>query len=659
MKLPRAIIICLYGLLLLSSHALAAPVTVTKTFSFADLQGMCRDTNIDVTSEGGAVSLTPFELICDSSGHTETGQFSDRLSDRVWAKKEFVLDDPQIGWAELYFQFASDKAKITVNGRPLTIGDPKQWAYNGWATVDVPKEYLRKGRNEVIFSGDVTLYVDNCLQPNQSARSVDGGKTWDYDHLGSNGGYNGEYNVRLGLGRYPMKGILWSEGIDLAALAGTGPIAPAAVPQAVLLAPDASTPVPSALRLQLRSGTTPAYDPERWNAWQQVNAGAWTTLPARHRYLQWRAVLATEHHLVTPLLRSVTLKAKLGGVAAPDPAVTVTRFDNQQIIRNSYNFVYQRPSPKLELLRKKYGLDEVVAGAQSELERFTTLRAWTRHQWDNGWTPGEYHWCLPYNALVILDMAKQGKGVACCGHYATVFIQSAMSLGCTGRVVSGRAHGYAEVWSNEFRKWMLMDVGPAVDDEKELNYHYEVEGVPQSALEMHLRWLKKDWTGVDVAPNRPENDWEPAMDPQAMGRYEYVAVPFRNNKLDSVLPGELNDDGWPSDIDWLYWRDGARQFLHPEMPYTTNRPGDMYWTLNQVAIYPSFSKTAGTLRLDFDTVTPNFARYEVQIDGGAWQACSSTYDWPLHDGGNTLAARTVNAFGKPGIVSTLEVNYAK
>jgi len=659
MHLPRVIFIYLSGLLLLCSLAFAAPVTVTKTFPFAELQAMCRDTNIDVVSEDGAVSLAPFELICDSSGHTETGQFSDHLSDRVMAKKEFVLDDPQIGWAELYFQFASDKAKISVNGHPLVIGDPKKWAYNGWATVDVPAEYLHKGRNEVIFSGDVTLYVDNCLLPNQSARSVDGGKTWDYDHLGSSGRFNGEYNVRLGLGRYPSKGILWSEGIDLAALAGKGPITPVAVPQAVQLAPDMTTPVPSALRLQLRSGTTPAYDPERWNAWQPVNPGAWVTLPAGHRFAQWRAVLATEHHLVTPLLRSVTLKAKLDGVAAPDPAVTVTRFDNQQIIRSSYPFVYQRPGPKLELLRKKYGLDGVVAGAQSELEGYTLLRAWTRQQWDHGWEPGEYHWSMPYNALVILDMAKQGKGIACCGHYATVFVQSAMSLGYNGRVVTGRAHGYAEVWSNQFKKWMLMDVGPAVDDEKELNYHYEVNGVPQSALEMHLRWLKNDWTGVDVIPNRPENDWEPAMEPEPMRRYEYVAIPFRNNMLDSVLPGDVNDDGWPSDIDWLYWRDGARQFLHPEMPYTTNRLGDMYWTLNQVAVYPSYSKTAGTLHLEFDTVTPNFTRYEVQIDGGEWKTCGNAVDWPLNAGKNVLTARTVNAFGKPGIVSTLEVNYAK
>jgi len=659
MRFPRLTpLIRSLGILLLCSPALADPVAIAKTFSLVDMQAMCRDGNIDVTTKPGAVSLTPFELICDSSGHTETGQFQERLSDRVWAKKEFVLDDPKVSWAQLYFQFATDKAKITVNGRQLTIGDPKKWAYNGWATVDIPTDCLRKGVNTVVFSGDVTLYVDNCLLPNQSARSVDGGQTWDYDHLGTAGEFNGEYTVRLGLGRYPMKGILWSDGIDLAALVPGGPIAPAGKPLAVMLAPDVTVEAPTAVRLQLRSGTTPAYDPERWDAWQPVTAGAWTALPPDHRYVQWRAILATTDRLRTPLLRSVTLNVKLE-IAPPDAAIRVTRFENQQIVRSSYPFVYQRPGPKLELLRKKYGLDTVVAGAKSELEQFTTLRAWTRHQWDNGWSAGEYYWCTPYNALVILDMAARGKGTACCGHYATVFVQSALSLGYTGRVVCGRAHGYAEVWSNEFGKWILMDVGPAVDDEKELNYHYELNGVPMTAVDLHKRLLINDWTGVDVAPNRPDNDWEPTLDPEAMLRYEYVAIPFRNNMLDSVLPGELDDNGWPSDIDWLYWRDGARQMIHPECPYTTNRLGDMYWTLNQTAIYPAYGNTAGTLHLEFDTVTPNFARYEVQIDGGAWKACGSSCDWWLHAGDNTLSARTVNAFGRPGIVSTLEVNYAK
>jgi len=39
--------------------------------------------------------------------------------------------------------------------------------------------------------------------------------------------------------------------------------------------------------------------------------------------------------------------------------------------------------------------------------------------------------------------------------------------------------------------------------------------------------------------------------------------------------------------------------------------------------------------------------------------CADTFDWPLHAGTNTPDAHAGNAFGKRGIVSTLEVNDAK
>ena len=254
--------------------AVAEPITVEKTFSHAEMRAMRRDRNIDVMSEPGAIALTPFELLCDSTGYTENGVFNEELSERVWAKKEFVLDDPRARWVQLYFGAASDKVRIEVNGRRLTIGDPKQWAYGNWATVDVPPDCLRRGKNEVIFSGSGMLYVDNCLLPNRSARSLDGGKTWDYDHLGHDGEYNGEYMVRLGMGRYPEQGMLWSDGIDLAALALPGPIAPVAKPLSVQLAADTRMPDTTTVRIELRSGTIPEYNPERWSAWQSAAPGS-------------------------------------------------------------------------------------------------------------------------------------------------------------------------------------------------------------------------------------------------------------------------------------------------------------------------------------------------------------------------------------------------
>lgn len=647
-------------LLLCALSAPAAPLTeVERTFPRTELREMCRDRFIDVTSEAGSVSLLPFELVLDSSGHTENGMFNEPLSDRVWAKKEFVLDDPRAQWAQLYFAQRDEKTQITINGRSVKVNDPKTWAYSAWAPVDVPVEYLKKGVNTIIFSGAGGLYVDNCLLPNRSARSVDGGKTWDYDHLGAKGEYNGEYMVRLGLGRYPKQGTLWSDGVDLAMLAARGNlIAPAVVPQAVLLDAAVKTGMKTDVGFELRCGPSPAYDPATWSAWAPIERGAWQPLPPTGRYVQWRAVLSTKDPLKSPLLQAVTLRARLELADADTKAVQVTRFDNQRIIRGSYNFVYQGPSSRVDLLRKQYKLDEVAAQGKTEFAQMIAVRAWTRRQWRNGWgTPGLLT-CAPPDALLILDLAGRGKAGAFCGHYATAFVQCAATQGFTGRVINARAHAFSEMWVNDLRKWVLMDVGPAVDDDQALNYHYELNGAPLSTLEMHRRLLKDDWSGVKAIASNPADNWDPAKDPVAMKRYTYFCIPFRNNQLDSYLPGDIDENGWPSDIDWLLWRDGARQTLYPEYPYTTNREGDIYWTLNQVAISPGYAKP-GALHLDFDTVTPNFDRYEVRLDGGAWMKTGAAYDWTLHAGKNLLEARTVNAFGKAGIVSALEVNYAK
>jgi len=68
-----------------------------------------------------------------------------------------------------------------------------------------------------------------------------------------------------------------------------------------------------------------------------------------------------------------------------------------------------------------------------------------------------------------------------------------------------------------------MDPGPTADDEREHNYHYELNGVPMSALELHMRLLANDWRGVDVVPSEAANDWDPASNPEAMKRYLYSA----------------------------------------------------------------------------------------------------------------------------------------
>ena len=65
----------------------------------------------------------------------------------------------------------------------------------------------------------------------------------------------------------------------------------------------------------------------------------------------------------------------------------------------------------------------------------------------------------------------------------------------------------------------------------------------------------------------------------------------------------------------------------------------------------SFFAEDGKIKVALKTLTPNFNRYEVRIDGGGWKPSDDTFIWNIHGGQNRLQARTLNKFGVTGPVS--------
>ena len=84
-----------------------------------------------------------------------------------------------------------------------------------------------------------------------------------------------------------------------------------------------------------------------------------------------------------------------------------------------------------------------------------------------------------------------------------------------------------------------------------------------------------------------------------------------------------------------------------------DKKSEMYWTLNQAEVHVR-DWVENDLELEFETVTPNFQCFEVVVDGRELsRQDSSRYQWPLHEGTNTLVVRPVNKFGTVGIESTI------
>jgi hypothetical protein len=227
-----------------------------------------------------------------------------------------------------------------------------------------------------------------------------------------------------------------------------------------------------------------------------------------------------------------------------------------------------------------------------------------------------------------------------------------VSLGWNARHLILDHHCAAEVWSDQFGKWIVMDTGNSTDPT--LNCHFERNGVPLSALELHNMERQNQIDQVQVVYTAPK---APVAGPEIKGKnqiqfdnYRRFSIPFRNNQLDTPFPGELEQgeahyfhDGY------LWWQDGPLPTTSPEYARLSYRPADFYPNLNEVELDLRATEAPTTLRVSLATQTPNFSHYMVKIDGGEWQKQpAGAFDWPLKAGANHIEVKTVNQYGREG-----------
>lgn len=612
-----------------------------------------REAGVDVS--GDRVQLNRSFLVQDEVGNTDQNA-RQPLSPLMWARKTIVL--PYAADADIIF-YGSAK-KVTVNGNAVTV---KEGPAAMWMAASVPAAQLRKGENEIVFSEGGQLLIENSLYPDRSARSVDGGRTWLKDELGAEGIYNGEYLVRVRVKGYAPEATITSEVIDLLNPEARSTLVPRATVQSVRLAPqNLSLPQnsPASFTGQVRTGRTPLYDAKSWTAWTSFTPTKDIALSPGTRYLQWRAQLKTGAASVTPGFSSMHITAQTD--AQPLPAnIKVASLQSRPPVNNSYAFAYQPVgSRRLTLLRDRYKLKDVVAPGKTEMEQIVLLREWVRNQWKNGWAHNDLMYVPPWDALLILDMAPREQALGMCTHYSTVFVQTALALGWNARHLILDHHCAAEVWIDELGKWVVMDAGNSSDPT--LNCHFEKDGVPLSGLEIHdlyrnnqIDKIRVVYTGARGSIPGPE--LVNRKNQIQFDNYVRLAIPFRNNHLDTPFPGELEQgeahyfhDGY------LWWSDSTIPTRSAEYSHITNRVQDMYPNLNQVALDLQAGDGANKVLAGLATDTPNFSHYMVKVDNGEWQKhTGDTFDWTLHTGTNRIEVKSVNKFGREGKASSAVV----
>ena len=632
-------------------------VQVSRNWRSGDDFERCTGKGISAGADG--VCLRRGVTVAD-----EMGRCNDRDGERVFglrqAKKVFVLGAVDAKRALLcpYLNCEQDDGEldVVVNGHAVRVGWQAERSYweDRWTRVAVPVSCLKAGENEVVFRavGEArwSLLIENGRQPDRSAVSEDGGQTWRFEELGYNNRADGEYMVRLWLDQYGAHGEMCSESVDL--LVSDGGVAHGSRIDTIRFEMAVGMPEATGVTLTWRGGPAPAYDPATWTAWQDVDGDVMPN--SGIRFVQWRAVLRSAQPAVTPVLTSVRL---LADVAISRPArVQIVAANNPDLVRSSHRFAYMQADEKRgRVLRERWQLDEVVRGAASEFEAFLRLRQWVREQWEDGWNMGEIDYCPPWDAMVILELTRRKLSLGMCTHYATVMSQACASLGLVARTQIMRSHCINEVWSGEHGKWVAMDAGGDSDDETKFTYHFERDGVPLSALEAHRAWVKQDYDGVVIVPQPPPATGDRYEVAKRLRLFERFMISMRNDELATMAPGEPEHGKGSYHYDgYLFWQDGETAPL-PWFSNHTERPGDLYWTVNRAKIHLQQGDSDDQLQVLLETETPNLEGFEIRADNGAWEDREAAFDWPLHSGENRLSVRPVNAFGRRGEESRVRV----
>jgi hypothetical protein len=613
-------------------------------------------------------------LLTDEMGATDYRQTATLKGDTI-AKKVFRLDSADINGAEL-FLYGTAK-EIVVNGAKVRTGE--RLASTGWWRAGV-LPYLKPGDNEIVLK-DGQLLVEPGRQPGRSFKSRDGGRTWSTQDLTDKGGLQGEYLMRLRLGRQASSGWAMSQVLDL--WAAHEHDIPA--PRRVLAFHNLDFNRPGGgVEAFIRTGPTPVPD-KAWTSWASLHKHQVAAAEQTHRWAQLKFDLDSGVGSGPRVPAAFRLEYQV----VPEPGFPADRASRQPpLILGSTPFIYQEPSPRLKLLRERYQLDKVIAPGKTEMEQLMLLRHWVRNQWHTAWGNHPAQWMPPWDSLIILESKDQPDCLTMCTHYAAVFTQCCLALGWNARHCILDHHCTAEVFVNQHNKWVMMDAGNSAT-RPDCNLHFEKSGVPLSARDLHLAQREGKTAGITVhftparlmkeiatlcrpAPKRlPERkDIVPVSelkkyDVCGLENYRRYAFPARNNLLTTLVPGELYQ-GWSEYFyDGYCWVGDSPDDPKISPEYSRHldprREQDVDWKLNNCRIHLARTKDPAELQVTLETHTPNLLRLERQASAKpklAWEPTPASFTWRLQPGANRLTVRSVNHWEKAGPEATITVTVA-
>jgi len=328
--------------------------------------------------------------------------------------------------------------------------------------------------------------------------------------------------------------------------------------------------------------------------------------------------------------------------------ITCLGLDNPEIVRSRYPFFYERyDNPEIQRLREEFDLDAIIAPGKNEFEQLILLNEWLVENVPFGSPPP-----IRPQPFHVLKHGLAGQTFNCT-YKSFTLVQLYTALGWTARKITSVGHGTLDVWSDYWRKWVQIDPSR--------NSYFRLSGtaVPLNSNEIRRQFWRNG--GVDMemvfgSGQRAERVTLERREKDGLMRYRqdgyaWVAYKTRNNFLEIPYAYRnflylMVEDEYNRGKQWIHMYSGKpdeRQLFSIQ----TDRPGDIFWTLNQAYVH-LYDQGGSALRVQLETVTPNFEAFEISVDNGEWRRSEPVFTWNLHPGQNFLQARSINKFGRRG-----------
>ena len=317
-------------------------------------------------------------------------------------------------------------------------------------------------------------------------------------------------------------------------------------------------------------------------------------------------------------------------------------------------------TPRLSEFVSRERLLDVVAGADTEFNAILRLREWVAGQFPKG-NPDPYP---PWDATTVLDWIRSGVTGGFCAQYAQIFVQALAAFGVPARYVelgpidNPYGHFTAEVWSNDFNKWVYLD--------PDFNMHFERDGVPQSVLEVHDAYVSGTDHELDLVLGTVRADSDPRIYPHRLAAFFYYHRYHLKANHVTVPDESASFDRFSDSVEWhdaltVPWEISTvpSLFLHERLTqWVTSDRTLIEWRPNQVWIT---ARRTGPMQLTLDlqhnVLQWQAFEYRVIDDQGsasAWtRSGSSRLIWQVDARDRRLEVRGVNVRGRTGPAATI------